>query len=281
MISLSLARERIREGQMDVHVLSAGAGNDRSYPRNIAALVEVAGRPVFPQALFRAARSMCGAEHLTAFRLSGAGRAHTVLAENTGVMPVAQSRASRYIGDYWRFDPAEKVAAPPKAPCRSAKGGRWAVKTAAREIEHSSYRFDCYSSIGLDDRISISEIRGDQLMRVNFYRRRKEHFSDDEAGRILDAADLLMPLIWRHDEETRTKVSPEPLELFRIKLAAVAPKLSDREREVCTLIALGLTSEGIALQLDIGLNTVLTYRKRAYARLGISSQNELIRLILM
>lgn len=37
--------------------------------------------------------------------------------------------------------------------------------------------------------------------------------------------------------------------------------------------------EAIALTLGIRRNTVLTYRKRAYARLGISSQNELVRLI--
>jgi DNA-binding CsgD family transcriptional regulator len=37
----------------------------------------------------------------------------------------------------------------------------------------------------------------------------------------------------------------------------------------------GLTSAGIALDLRISLNTVLTYRKRAYGRLGVSSQAEL------
>jgi LuxR family transcriptional regulator, activator of tox operons len=46
------------------------------------------------------------------------------------------------------------------------------------------------------------------------------------------------------------------------------------------MIARGMTSEGIGLQLKIGLNTVHAYRKRAYMRLNISSQNELMRLIL-
>ena len=36
----------------------------------------------------------------------------------------------------------------------------------------------------------------------------------------------------------------------------------------------------IALHLGISVNTVLTYRKRAYGRLKISCQNELLRLIL-
>ena len=36
----------------------------------------------------------------------------------------------------------------------------------------------------------------------------------------------------------------------------------------------------IGLKLGISVNTVLTYRKRAYGRLHISCQNELMRLIL-
>ena len=48
---------------------------------------------------------------------------------------------------------------------------------------------------------------------------------------------------------------------------------------LCAAIAVGMNSEAIALTLGIRLNTVLTYRKRAYARLGICSQNELVRLI--
>ena len=59
----------------------------------------------------------------------------------------------------------------------------------------------------------------------------------------------------------------------------VAPQLSPREIEVCVRIMLGITSEGIGIDLGISRNTVLTYRKRAYARLNISSQNQLFRLL--
>ena len=61
---------------------------------------------------------------------------------------------------------------------------------------------------------------------------------------------------------------------------SAAAILSEREASVCTGIILGMTSEGIALDLGISVNTVRTYRKRAYARLMISSQNELMKLIL-
>ena len=64
------------------------------------------------------------------------------------------------------------------------------------------------------------------------------------------------------------------------RLRLLEPNMPKRETEVCAAITLGMTSEAIALNLGISVNTVLTYRKRAYARLGISCQNELLRLVL-
>jgi DNA-binding CsgD family transcriptional regulator len=56
--------------------------------------------------------------------------------------------------------------------------------------------------------------------------------------------------------------------------------LTPREREVCSGILAGMTSEAIAYTLGVTPNTVLTLRRRAYARLGIVSQNQLVRLSL-
>ncbi|GHF61970.1 helix-turn-helix transcriptional regulator [Seohaeicola zhoushanensis] len=53
-------------------------------------------------------------------------------------------------------------------------------------------------------------------------------------------------------------------------------ELTRRESQVCARILHGLTTLGIALDLDIGKESVVTYRKRAYSRLAISSQRELL-----
>jgi DNA-binding CsgD family transcriptional regulator len=55
-------------------------------------------------------------------------------------------------------------------------------------------------------------------------------------------------------------------------------RLTVRESDVLSRVMLGVSSEGIALDLGIGLNSVLTYRKHACARLGVSSQVELFAL---
>jgi DNA-binding CsgD family transcriptional regulator len=62
---------------------------------------------------------------------------------------------------------------------------------------------------------------------------------------------------------------------LRDVLLAESFGLSPREAEVCAGIILGYTTLGISLNFEISVNTVATHRKRAYRKLGISSQNEL------
>jgi two-component system response regulator NreC len=51
--------------------------------------------------------------------------------------------------------------------------------------------------------------------------------------------------------------------------------LSDREREVVRLVALGYTNPEIAERLHLGERTVKTYRARAVEKIGVSSRAEL------
>ena len=60
---------------------------------------------------------------------------------------------------------------------------------------------------------------------------------------------------------------------------AAAP-LSPQEIAVCGLIVTGHSTESIALNLGISPHSVVTYRRRAYAKLMLSSQNELFMLLL-
>ena len=56
--------------------------------------------------------------------------------------------------------------------------------------------------------------------------------------------------------------------------------LTMRERQVMRMILHGHSSESICFNLGISLGTVKTHRKHAYAKLGISSQSELLSLFL-
>jgi DNA-binding CsgD family transcriptional regulator len=56
--------------------------------------------------------------------------------------------------------------------------------------------------------------------------------------------------------------------------------LTGRERQVCLEIVTGASTERVARRLGIGVNSVLTYRKRIYAKLGISSLAQLLLAVL-
>jgi two-component system response regulator NreC len=56
--------------------------------------------------------------------------------------------------------------------------------------------------------------------------------------------------------------------------------LSDREREVLTLVALGYTNKEIAQQIHVSVKSVESYRARVADKLGLHSRAELVRYAL-
>jgi DNA-binding CsgD family transcriptional regulator len=145
------------------------------------------------------------------------------------------------------------------------------------------------------DRSSITQrvsvvMRGEgRWVGLNVARRHSSGgFGEDEITRLGSFAQLMLPLLDRHaaDPDPTIEASreattrpPRPGEL-EPRLAARFPALTPRERQVCARTALGMTAEGIALDLQIGIASVITYRKRAYGRLRISSAYELAALAL-
>lgn len=239
----------------------------------LAELIDHLGTPSFPSLLFRSTYEWVRADHLTAFAIQPGEPPRPIFAENVGSKPVAREVADRYCRDYWRHDLANHAL----AHASITSPGRWIVHTTASEIAHSEYRVCCYTAISLDTRVSLSDTQGGQILRINFYRTHGNPFSKEETTRIGEAAHLLLALVRRHADQS--SLSRKKVDCYE-RLAATAPSLTRREAQVCAGIIRGLTSEGIALELGIGLNSVLTYKKRAYARLRISSQNQLMRLVL-
>jgi DNA-binding CsgD family transcriptional regulator len=61
-------------------------------------------------------------------------------------------------------------------------------------------------------------------------------------------------------------------------LASIEPRLTHRERQVCSLALKGRTVEEIAEALKIQPSTVATLRRRAYSKLKITKLNGLFAL---
>jgi DNA-binding CsgD family transcriptional regulator len=62
-------------------------------------------------------------------------------------------------------------------------------------------------------------------------------------------------------------------------LMASSSALSQREAIVCAYALMGYSNEATALNLGLTANSIITYRRRAFAKLDISSHNELIPML--
>ena len=257
---------------MRAHRLIRPAAGTGDIPA-VTSLIEKLGTPDFPASLFRAASAWVMPEHMAAFVFDADMKPRTIFAENAGPAKVSQDVAVRYCREYYQYDLANRQLR------EAGYQGSWILKTSASEVIHSEYRHHCYTAVRLDDRISLSDTRDGRTLRINLYRPKGNDFTEDEIHSIGDKAPLMLALVRRH-ADLGAASRPNSHAYYRERLTAVAPTLTSREADVCAAIIRGVTSEGIALELGVGLNTVLTYKKRAYARLNISSQNQLMRLVL-
>jgi DNA-binding CsgD family transcriptional regulator len=106
-----------------------------------------------------------------------------------------------------------------------------------------------------------------------------EFMFDAVVDRLRGMADTLTSIVARHGDLAfdKSDVTPALVSLDRIQACLLsAGFLTRRESEVCARILFGYSSCGIALDLGIGKQSVMTYRKRAYQRLGIGTQRELL-----
>jgi len=104
-------------------------------------------------------------------------------------------------------------------------------------------------------------------------------FTDDELDRLSAVVPVLRAMLkryWLHFGESKLQASPPDGRVDRLFAEFGSSVLSDRERDVVQLILRGHSSESIGLNLGISLGTVKTHRRNAYAKLGISSQSELL-----
>ncbi len=57
------------------------------------------------------------------------------------------------------------------------------------------------------------------------------------------------------------------------------PALSNRESEVCARAVVGKTIESTSMDLNVQRTSVITYRQRAFQKLGISRTIDLVALL--
>jgi len=237
---------------------------------DVTAAVLAIGRPDFPNVLIDTLRRQAGVGHCMVFALSRAGAASCLL--DAGNIPTGSDLGAAYAGQFHESDPNRDALF-------EAEGSTpIMLPSFAPRMYGARYRKIFFNDSDIVDKCATAIWVDDICFYVNFYRITAQgHFGDAERARLQTIAPAIGASVARHFQQTAT-LGQNLAALFstRAPLAALTP----REQDVCRRILLGFSSEAISQALGISLHSTLTYRKRAYERLGISSQNELFAIVL-
>lgn len=230
------------------------------------------GRSNFPNVLIDTLRRQADVGHCMVFALSRAGAASCLL--DAGNIPIGGDLGAAYAGQFHETDPNRD------ALFEGEGGAPIVLPHFAPRMYGARYRKIFFQDSGIVDKCATAIWAGDTCFYVNFYRIAAQgRFSAAQRHRLGTIAPAIAASVARHFQQAETATPDQNIAaLFatRAPLSALTP----REQEVCRRILAGFSSDAISQALGISLHSTLTYRKRAYERLGISSQSELFAIVL-
>lgn len=237
-------------------------------------LVDAIGGPSFPGELLRFLNRESGAEHFCVFRL-GKPAPLPIVFDSIAGRQFVLDQSTRYLsGGCWRQDPTLDAA----RLCVSM-GEASMLRLDVERLPHGDLRDGVYANVR--ERIMIcGGARGNAFGLSVLRSSREGLFDGGSLRRIRQVARTLLALVGKHSELAfgvqRVSSTLASLEKIEDNIVACSADLPRREVQVCARILYGLSGGGIALDLGISEQTVMTYRKRAYDRLGIATQRELL-----
>jgi DNA-binding CsgD family transcriptional regulator len=156
------------------------------------------------------------------------------------------------------------------------------VRMGISDIDDVQYRH-CFYTANVQERVSFFLADGAELLQLCIYRRRAiRAFSDSEMRMFAAISGLIANAAVKHEALCeRTAGTPGRLDpgVLERRLQALDARLSRRECEVCVLAILGKTVDATARDLRIRRTSVITYRQRAYQKLGIARLSDLVVLV--
>jgi DNA-binding CsgD family transcriptional regulator len=243
--------------------------------RNLCEVVKSIGTETYGNACFLLLEQALNAEHWALFRFRSGNPLKCVATGSGHHRVAARENIDRFVTHCHNVDPS--VRAVGKRNCSPTL-----TKLAIDDIEDPQYRH-CFELTHVRERVSLFSWIGVDLYQLSVFRGpRQSSFSPGEMNYFAALAELLLRTAQKHEilvDQPQTFPRHLSIEGIERLLKLCSPTLSERECEVCARAVAGKTIEGTSLDLDIRRTSVITYRQRAYQKLGISRTNELVALL--
>jgi DNA-binding CsgD family transcriptional regulator len=230
------------------------------------------GTQHFEDALLDALQLLVRVDHLTVLAHRPAEGLRMLGVASRTDLSVARSLTRDYVATHHVLDPNYAELA------RGAGRRRVIVRRHdPARLKTRPYQERFYTTVGIVDKVSYIWHAGDVGYYVNFYRTtRCGLFMPDDVATLAALATMIAALIRLHDGRrlVQSALADGAAPADRI-VALLGANLTRRESAVLVRILTGMRTEGIAIDLGIKPASVITFRKRAYAKLGIATQAEL------
>lgn len=228
-----------------------------------ARCVNKLGSREFFDPLFEMIHELFGVDQFMVFFLNSSSRFECLLSRDFIDDAIAEALGKEYINEAYLSDP--NLASIEGLSIGDTKVIH--LRDMAGKMA-DSYRERFFDKPGLTDKVSVLTADSVGTYYINFYRGRdripfieQQLFTDPAEARLFAA------LITQHYRMNQSLSDEGPLAF-----------LSDRERQVCKGILRGKKMETISAETGIATSSAITYKKRAYAKLGITSRTSLFDL---
>lgn len=251
-------------------------------PPGVAKLVAALGSPSFMDEIAALGSSLLPHDHIGChlFRFDGNGRPSfeqpLFVRSYDGSDAVAISGRA-YLSRWWQDDPDLPMLAE-----TSTKRSSWLSVLPTREVRSEGYVNYCARPSNVQERVAITVRVGERFASLRFYRGfGRPAVGPTELEALNEYSELLGVLCLKQAEMRASQADTDSyLAELAVRARAAGHRLSTREQEVLRGILVGKAMPEIAAELGIALTSAITFRARAYEKLGVCTRIELFRCCL-
>jgi DNA-binding CsgD family transcriptional regulator len=235
-----------------------------------AEAVSAAGSARFAEALRAALSAIAPVDHMTALLLDEGEAPRAIAVASALDRSAARSLTRDYVARHHLQDPILRDF------LRLRRRRPVLRRHDPAQLPSRAYAERFFGQSGIVDKVAMLWREATGCFYVNLYRtRRGGAFAPAEVRRLELAMPMVQGLVRLHAARLRLSHGGAlPI------AATLHERLTPRELAVVAGILRGQAAEGIALELGVALSSVVTFRKRAYAKLGIAGRAELFGLAL-
>lgn len=251
----------------------------RAFAEKLTALAQAEGSDNFLTKAFEFLNDFILVDSCAVFKISAdktTGAEHLCTFGNLAP-DLADLLAQDYITNGFRNDPMVKTA----------------LTSSIVKVRHipesqypNNYRSQYFEKAGLVDKVTSIHSSHNVIFLVSFYRLKNQGvFKTKDFKDLQRLAPIIGRFVLRHSQVSLKR--NRTYDNMNDKISALVndntqifSRLSPKERDVCAAILKGQEEADIAKTMGLSKHTIITYRRRIYSKLDLTSKPDLFRLLL-